>query len=362
MKNIISKSMMIVLVGVITVTIFLLSACTSPTEPAASIVATKPISTSENPISLRMGTIMAASHPLEVFNLKWMEKIQKETNGKVQFFYYPGGTLIDMFGAYDEILACVADIGMCSPSSQGAPFPLGSGIMNFFYGIDFKGARQVYNELWKEFPELSAEYGEVKRLFAIGGPELYIHTRNKPILTINDFKGLQLQPSMQFPDLANKLGSTGSMLPPGEIYSALDKGIIDGTFLSADTLETSNMADLTKYSTNVHISSPPGTFYAMNLNTWNSLPPEIQKVFDDSSSWMESELDGIQLDMEQKAIDYAKARGHEFSELSVEDMVKFNSIVEEIATAKVVELDAKGLPGTKIFRETRRLIDEYNKK
>jgi TRAP-type C4-dicarboxylate transport system substrate-binding protein len=98
----------------------------------------------------------------------------------------------------------------------------------------------------------------------------------------------------------------------------------------------------------------------MNLDTWNSLPPDIQKVFEDSIPWMEAEMDKTIIEGDRAAIDFAKAKGHEFYELSEEDLSKFFGYMEELALEKAAGLDAQGLPGTEIYNETRRLIEEYN--
>jgi TRAP-type transport system periplasmic protein len=358
MKAYIVKPVVFFLVGMMLIITFL-AACSAPAATTATQQKSNSAAISTGPVKMRMATALPATNPIELVNQKWIAKIESETKGRVQISYYPGSTLVDQFGAYDELLAGVADITQCSGAMPGAPFPLSAAIPTFFYGTDLSTARSIWNELWKQFPELRNEYTGAHMLYIFGGTPQYIHSK-KPIRTLEGFKGLQLMPSPSYPALLVKLGATGSMVPVTELYPALEKGIIDGTIMPADALKGSNIADLTQYSTNLNLPVPPSIFYPVNLSTWNKLPPDIQKIFDDSVPWINAEMDKVLLETEKEAIDYSKAKGHEFFELSPADLNKFYGVMEEISQEKADELDAKGLPGTKIFQETRRLIEEYN--
>jgi TRAP-type transport system periplasmic protein len=359
MKNLILKPTVLVLMVAVVVISLLAGACTKPAATTAPTPTSAPTQTQL--INLKMATGQPAGTPSELLNDKWIEKIQKETNGRVKITHYPAGTLVDAFASYDQLLAGVADIANISPTLPGSPLIISGAIPALFYGTDLVTARKVWDELWKEFPEMSAEYATVKMLFAQGGTSSYAHTKS-PIRKLDDFKGLTLQPPPDFPTLLGKMGATGSNMPPMEIYSALEKGIISGVCMASETLQSMNYADITQYSTNLHLIGPPGISFCMNLDTWNRLPPDIQKVFEDSLPWMNTEIDKLLLEIDQEAIDYAKAKGHEFIELPSEDLNKLYSYMDEIALGKAAELDTKGLPGTKIYQETRRLIDEYSKK
>jgi TRAP-type transport system periplasmic protein len=356
-KNHLLKPTLLILIGLMLV-ITLAGACAKPaTEPTAASKLTPAVAQT---IKMKLGTSWPITHPVVSVTKRWIEKIQNETNGRVQITLYPSGTLLDQFAAYDQLRSGVAEIAEFSSAFPGTPLLISNALPAFIYGIDMAGARQVFNNLWNQFPELRAEYTKVKPLFNYGSPEEYVITTQKPIRTLADFKGMQLQPIPGFPELLGKLGATGSNIPMSETYNALDKNIINGTIAAAEALATSNFDEVTKYSTNLHLPTPPIIFYAMNLDTWNSLPPDIQKIIEDSSTWWETEADNALQNQQQLAIDSAKAKGHEFIELSPADLTKFYDVMQDIAMAKAADLDSRGLPGTKIFQETRRLIDEYN--
>ena len=106
---------------------------------------------------------------------------------------------------------------------------------------------------------------------------------------------------------------------------------------------------------------PPQDFFEINPFVWEKLPTGIQKVFEDNNAWIEGEIDKTSKKMDEEFIEYAKAGGVEFIELSPQDSVKFNNMLKARALKKAAELDAQGYPGTKIFQRARHLIEEYER-
>ena len=65
---------------------------------------------------------------------------------------------------------------------------------------------------------------------------------------------------------------------------------------------------------------------------------------------------------DREVFDMAKKAGITFIELPPSEIEDFNALTDEEALKTAKELDAKGLPGTKMFQEVKRLIKEYGKK
>ena len=146
-----------------------------------------------------------------------------------------------------------------------------------------------------------------------------------------------------------------------DVYVALEKGTIDGLFGPYEALKSLRLGEVVDYCTALNIANGPSAQRIMNLNSWNRLPPDIQKVFEDNIEWWGYEIQKSLENADQAGIEFGKEQGVEFIELSPEDLKKFYSLLEAVALKDAAELDAKGLPGTKIFSETRRLIELYSK-
>ena len=311
-------------------------------------------------IKLTFGTPFPKAHPNTVADLNWMEKIKKGTNGRVLITPYWAGALVSVKEAFAEISRGVADIGSCSLSYSPAGFDLSVKEQLFYYGVpSIEIQRRVYREVRSKFPT-DAKLGEVKVLANATMPPYHALT-NKPARRLEDFKGLSLKALRHLIGPIKELGGEGVSMSMFDVYVALEKGTIDGLFGPYEALKSLRLGEVVDYCTALNIANGPSAQRIMNLNSWNRLPPDIQKVFEDNIEWWGYEIQKSLENADQAGIEFGKEQGVEFIELSPEDLKKFYSLLEAVALKDAAELDAKGLPGTKIFSETRRLIELYSK-
>ena len=340
----------------------------APTTTSA-VVPTTTLSaapTPEQPIKLRITSGLTSTHPWELALHRWAEKIQNETQGKVQFIFIDtSSTMGGVPGSMPTGQAKYKDADIIADNAAMMALPLGKVIPAFFYGTDVTAAREAFNQLWKEFPEISAEYTSrnIVRLFGHGEMDFNVQTKEKAVRTLADFQGMKICVLMgELSEVFGKLGATEVPLSMGGgFYSAVDKGDIDATLGWVEGLKTMGGIGIIKYSTDLGVPLPPQDFYEINPNVWNSLPPDVQKVFENNNVYIEEEIDKASLEIDQVAMESAKEGGVEFIKLSPQDLDEFNSLLEARALKKAADLDAKGFPGTKIFQRSRELIKEYTK-
>jgi TRAP-type C4-dicarboxylate transport system substrate-binding protein len=75
------------------------------------------------------------------------------------------------------------------------------------------------------------------------------------------------------------LGAAGSLIGLGECYSALDKGVVDGINFLWEGVMAFGFQQVTKYRTEANLMGR-GFVIVMNLDIWNSLPPDVQALFE----------------------------------------------------------------------------------
>ena len=146
-----------------------------------------------------------------------------------------------------------------------------------------------------------------------------------------------------------------------EVYVALQKGIMDGVLVSPEGLKTMSLAEVCKYLTMTNLYRVHTASRAMNLNSWNKLPPDIKKVFEDNIEFWGLGTDKEFEKTDEEGMAYGKKLGVEVLPMPKEEMAKIYAVMREKATKQAQDLDAKGLPGTKIFQEAQRLIQQYSK-
>jgi TRAP-type C4-dicarboxylate transport system substrate-binding protein len=158
------------------------------------------------------------------------------------------------------------------------------------------------------------------------------------------------------------LGVEGMASPMPEVYLNLQKGILDGAFVTWGPLMTMRFSEVAKYVTVLNLYRPHAGMRVMSLKSWNKLSPDIQKVFQNNIEWYSTESDKDMMRDEQAGKEFGKKNGVEYIDLPKEDMVKFYGLIQQEAVKAAKNLDAKGIPsGAKILDEAQRLIKASGK-
>ncbi|MEJ2096872.1 MAG: hypothetical protein P8Y38_06980, partial [Deltaproteobacteria bacterium] len=96
--------------------------------------------------------------------------------------------------------------------------------------------------------------------------------------------------------------------------------------------------------------------------SWNKLPKDIQKVFEDNVEWFGLKVEELVFANEETGINLAKENNVEFIKLPPAELDKVYAVVDSTILEQMRELDEKGLPGTEVYREIRQRIKEYSGK
>jgi TRAP-type transport system periplasmic protein len=353
MKN--CRSLAVVL-AILLIFTFAVSACAqqAPTSSQPQTSAPAP----EKPIELRFGSTYSLTEPDGIVSAAWIEKIHKETNNRVHITPYWGGTLITFAESEAQIAKGIADMGSLGGGPAGLSILWGIG--PFFCKVpNMETSLRIYLDLYAKYPEMQKEVADVKLLSVGSAGPFVLHTNTKPVRTLQDLKGLTVRATPVYQGVFKSLGAEGIMMGMGDIYISLQKGILDGAFTPYEILKSNKLIEVTKYSSNLRGIYSPRPAYGMNWNTWNSLPPDIQKVFDSNFEWFNNSLLQQHLKLDQEAMELGKQQGHEFIQMSPDDVNKWLGMMSEEALKSAAKLDAGGLPGTKIFDDVNNLIIKY---
>jgi tripartite ATP-independent transporter DctP family solute receptor len=105
------------------------------------------------------------------------------------------------------------------------------------------------------------------------------YTTGTPIRSIEDMAGqkFRVMQSDLFVDMVNALGADAVPLPYGEVYSAMQTGVIDGAENNPPSYETALHAEVAKYYTlDQHLIVPE--ILAISKVTWDRLSAEDQEL------------------------------------------------------------------------------------
>lgn len=103
------------------------------------------------------------------------------------------------------------------------------------------------------------------------------YNRVKPIKSIDDMKGMKFRviQSDVFVDMVAALGANAVPMPYGEVYSAIETGVIDGAENNWPSYESSGHYEVAKYYTLDEHTMVPEVL-VMSKTTWDKLTPEDQ--------------------------------------------------------------------------------------
>jgi TRAP-type C4-dicarboxylate transport system substrate-binding protein len=221
----------------------------------------------------------------------------------------------------------------------------------------------VYHELMQKYA-FDNEFKEVKFLYALALPPAQLFLR-KPVKTLEDLKGLTLRIEGKVEAKTfEALGARGVMVSLMELYGSLDRGLADGAAFVPNGVLIFGIHKITKYRVKADLFCRAFPML-MNKGKFNSLPPEIQKIFEDHSGiaysirWGKL-TDGVQIKALKDIAAYDQQVGNPgFYELPKEERARWKKQVMPIWDTWVKEKEAKGLPAKAMLNEAVQLIDEY---
>lgn len=302
--------------------------------------------------------------PIAKVYQKWAEMLAERSGGRVKINFYWGESLLKASEFYRGVQTGQTDITYYVIGLDYGLMPL-----NMFTKLGFLGYRnkeegtEIYHKIFNKFPEVRNEFKGVKVMAARMGPAYQLHFTKKDVRVPADIKGMKL--ISVGGSMAKEMASMGAAsmdVKVGDLYMSLDRGLAEGISCHVPILHAFGILKLLPYHTMFQGGTAMGPdMLLMNLKKWNSLQPDIQKIFEDLSPWLGQAL--IKADNGYEAMVMGKARemGHTITEPTPEEMKLWREAVQPIHEKWIADTESKGLPARAVYEEAKRLIEEYNK-
>jgi len=210
---------------------------------------------------------------------KFMDAVEKRTNGRVKFKRFCCGTMGGDLEAVEQLRAGALDIfagGVGIWSRYHAPINM-IVLPHLFrdYGHVWKFVESPY---WNELVGGLEKYN-IKPITNYNAGNRDVFNSKRPINTADDIKGLKLKvPRIKsWITLWNTMGAVATPMKVTEQYMALKTGVIDGAEMSMMNTKNNKMYEAAKYYTVLQICWI-GPLMGMNLDRWNSLPKDLQDI------------------------------------------------------------------------------------
>ena len=317
----------------------------------------------QKPIELTMTYMYPSGTDTDLQLQRWAKKVEKDSKGRLKIKIYPGAVLVSAFEIYSSIPKGVADIGFGPRYGIGAPFTDELFAMVLMGTPDVATSTLVVKDLMKKYPEQYAkEWGDTKVLWIQADPSSNLFTRNKPIRTPEDIKGMELRaPIKPAVEAYKAMGAKAVGMPIADFVIGLQKGTVDGGTTTVKDIKSYKFTSVAKYFTEFALFTCPAIYMVMNKDKWKALPPDLQKVMDDNCKWGERELVKFLDDVTISSKEWATKEGMEFITLKREERKKWVAALQPVYLRIAAELDAKGYPATEAFKYGQERLEHYMK-
>lgn len=362
------KKVLVFVLVVFMVCCLIFIGCSAPSQPAKSTPTPTPTPTPKPaPIVLKYAhqappTSLVAKYA----HTPRKQQIEEATKGRVTVELYPAQTLGKQSEQYEMARTGVCDITWGFTGLVPGKFPFSEIVTLPFLPSAANvriGSLSLLNLYDKFQKELEKEFSDVKLLLLHSGATIYIAT-NKEIKTMEDLKGLKIRVVAGPPTEAIKaLGAVPMMTNLTDVYQAMSTGLIDGYTTSGGTITGYKLQEVAKYFLIVPLYNQV-FFEVMNLNRWNSLPPDIQQQLMSVCGKWGTEFYVKEWGERRTAEDNAivEKAGCKFYELSPDELQRWMALGKPMWNKYIADIGAKGLPGQAALDEILRFCREYKGK
>jgi len=284
------KKLILILLVATLITGITLSSCAAPTPAPTPTPSPSPApAPSPSPKEPKILKMAWSFPPKGAITPGWYwfgEELEKRTNGAYKIDFYGGGALYKSAQVVDALKSGISDLGFINPMSFQNQFPLSTvaQIPSTSHPDKIEGYMASYEtalEMFKKYPEMRDEWKDFE--FFLWHPMPSNHPlTNKKITKPDELKGMKLQAESYDGDIVKEIGATAVHVVPPELYLSMERNVVQGAVsVGWNHVDALKLYEVGKYMIdNVDFMHGVSTIM-INRNSWNSLPPDIQKLMKD---------------------------------------------------------------------------------
>jgi len=296
------------------------------------------------------------NHPFSRADKAWIQWVEAQSGGSLKIKAYWSGALISSEQSLLEIRHGVADIGLITPIYVRGGAHLLRVQTGFYGGAEtYKQQVALYRCLAEASPQYARELKGLKILAVQGGILPGILTRDRPVRSLEDLKGMRIRVPTELLRVLQDLGADAVSMPMRDVYSALAKGVLDGVVAPADTLKSLHFGEVASYFTRLKVPRGAYPARAMGQRCWQSLPESNRRVLEAAIPVWEEAMDEEIRAAEKAGEAEGRRLGIEFIAVAPGDQQRFDALYEAEGERNARDLNRFGIDGLSVFRRARRI-------
>ena len=224
--------------------------------------------------TIKLLTSWGANDKPSYANVLLFKKNVEEISGGNIKIEVSGPEVVPPFQQLQPVVAGVFDVlythGAYHAGSKGL------GLAGDAIDIDIKKRRD--GGVWSYIDEFYQKTHKLK-LLALGtqGTAGYHCYMRRPLSDQNDWKGRKIRGVVSYHGVIRALGGEPVVMPVGEIYSALEKGVVDGSCMPAAGMLANKHFEVAKYRMEPTFGST-NVLFLINMGKWQRLSAEHKQM------------------------------------------------------------------------------------
>jgi len=326
------------------------------------ILSTASAQTPAKQVRLKFAThVPKIHHSIKGLLEPWAAEVEKRTEGRVKVTVYSDQQLGRLPEMYDDLVRGTSDIAVIIPGFIMGRFPL-EGVFHLpilVPGDDADPTCIAVRTMVYEKYLTPLYFKDVKVLWTGRyGPGSFL-LGAKPVRKLEDLRSkiIGFGGGRTPPLILKALGAAAESIQSQDVYTSLEKKVIDGMLFPLSTLRAYRLAEVVKYVARTDFGSA-SNFTAMRLAAWNSLSPADQKIITDLIPWALQAQGKTYRNDDELGIEAGKKAGVEFIEFSPEETQRWVEALKPVDKQWVAEMDALGLPATRMYNDIVQMMSK----
>ncbi|MGM0825334.1 MAG: TRAP transporter substrate-binding protein [Pseudomonadota bacterium] len=308
--------------------------------------------------TLRMGIGLSENSPQYISSQYFGEILEKRTDGRITVNVFPNSQLGDDVQMLEMLQTGTLD--MTYPSSSAATSyveELAVFDLPFLLPSRDAAIEVLQSDVALELLEGFEDSGLKPLAFSENGYR-QLSNSARPIETPEDVAGLDVRGlsvrTMENPvhlDIWETLGANPTPMAFGELFSAMEQGVVDGQENPWSTILTSNFHEVQDYGTETrHVYTP--FIMMLSERTWDSMAPEYQElVMEAARQSAEYEIQ-LSAEYDEWSREQLEERGMEITRLNDEQLAAFQEAVQPVYEEWAPEI------GEDLIEDIQAIVDE----
>jgi len=296
----------------------------------------------------------------------FLKELETRSNGAVRVRRYWAQSLNKVGEHLAALRDGTSEMSLISPPYYHAQLPVTRGL-DWYYRINRADTmHRVCRDLYEQFQPLRDEWEKrygIKVMYWTNWYYCPLVTR-EPLKSIEDIRGKRFRGVGASNDVITRLGGTAIPMAGPEVYTALERGVLDGVsgfdFLSAVAYK---LHEIAPYFTNIGDGAHSAAAVCINMRVWNAFPESIKKICNDLVAEIyTAKYTEIYADTAQRYVKTVLAEGAKFASLPETEIAKARTLVQPAQTQLWLDNVAKpaGIDGERMQALIDQLIAKYS--